>query len=127
MIRKRAEIMKRISLILAAFILTVSRAYAGDNTEMGLGASTCGQFSDIYRKAPELAERAYFGWAQGMMTGMNLGSGAHGGIVKKLDSIQVEEQQRTIRDFCNDHPLAPYRQAVTILYFRLENGTIPLH
>ena len=59
--------------IAAAIILVclASTAEAEKMAAMGFGATSCGQFGQSYSKYTLEAERAYFSWGQGWMTGMN--------------------------------------------------------
>jgi hypothetical protein len=102
-------------------------ATAAEMELMGLGASTCGQFASSYRKSPELVELNYFAWAQGYLSGLNMGSLVQGGLSKNIGGISTDEQQRIIRQYCNDHPLSNYNQAVTDLYFRFQNMSNPVN
>jgi hypothetical protein len=37
----------------------------------GAGINSCAEFAEFYRRKPETAETAYFGWAQGYMSATN--------------------------------------------------------
>jgi hypothetical protein len=104
------------AILIAGFLVSAS---AAEYELMGVGSETCGRYAEVYRKSPEVAESAYFSWAQGLMSGLNLGSLAHGGTTKNLASLPLEEQKRALRQYCNDHPLAQYQEGVVVLFSRL--------
>jgi hypothetical protein len=84
---------------------------------MGPGAQSCGEFADAYRIDRAQFERQYFSWAQGFMSGMNLGLRALGTVQpKNLATITTDDQMAHIRRYCNEHPLAEYHEAVIDLF-----------
>ncbi|HEU5047051.1 MAG TPA: hypothetical protein VFT64_04325 [Rickettsiales bacterium] len=93
-------------------------------TMMGLGASNCTDFANAYRINQQRAESSYFNWAQGFMTGMNLAIAGlstpeHPFKVRDFKSMPMDEQRKNIREYCHDHPLADYYEAVMNVYGRL--------
>ncbi len=50
------------------------------------------------------------------MAGLNLQKYARHEAEREFDTTSLDEQQATIRSYCNDHPLADYVQAVVVLY-----------
>jgi hypothetical protein len=64
--------MKFLSYIAAIIANMVTTANASELTIMGFGVDSCAGFGEIYKTAPHDAERLYFGWAQGFMSGINL-------------------------------------------------------
>lgn len=111
--------MKRVAFVLLILVLAAARAHATDYATMGAGTSSCGQFSSA-RTAPEAA--AYFNWALGLMSGLNISRLASGWVTKNLASMPVEEQEMAIAKYCNDHPLRSFNEAVMDIYFRLQNS-----
>jgi hypothetical protein len=95
---------KRWFLFVVLFALGTVQAKAQDHTIKGVGASTCGEFASQYGQNPSATELVYFSWAQGFMTGRNVGALAGHGNAKGLDSIPFDDQQRAVRDYCNGHP-----------------------
>jgi hypothetical protein len=75
--------MKRVfislGILIAGFLVSASATEYG---LMGVGTETCGQYAEVYRMSPEVAENAYFSWAQGFMSGLNMGSLAQGDYQK---------------------------------------------
>jgi hypothetical protein len=83
---------------------------------MGLGAHSCEVFLQDYNRNPKIWEEAYFNWAQGWISGVNS---------VKLDnfrdqlSMNAEQQQQSIRDYCSNHPTRKYLFAVLEVYKKL--------
>ena len=94
----------RRTFIVSAFLLgAITSTQADDMAIMGWGASTCGQFANMYRDQPQFAEANTFRWAQAFMSGLNFERMAHNGVSMNLGSMSTDEQQREIRTYCNDH------------------------
>ena len=110
--------MKRIYLVIAALVLCAPNANAKDFGEMGLGLAPCAQFAKMYAMNPTRAEDMFLDWAQGFMSGMNMGALIAGKPSKNMASISVQEQEELIRQYCNKHPLAEYGQAVMSVFIR---------
>ena len=58
-------------LLVAAFVFAVTCAQAQMVKVVGIGASSCAQFNEEVAGSPS-AERDYFAWAQGFMSGVLL-------------------------------------------------------
>jgi len=86
---------------------------------MGLGASSCAEFSQAYRDDPTTAMRLYFDWAQGFMSGVNVLHAANRRPTHNLNGRPVSEQQDILRGLCDQKPQALFVDAVQELYFRL--------
>jgi hypothetical protein len=86
---------------------------------MGLGASSCAEFSQAYRDDPTTAMRLYFDWAQGFMSGVNVLHAANRRPTHNLSGRPVSEQQDILRGLCDQKPQALFVDAVQELYFRL--------
>jgi hypothetical protein len=83
----------------------------------GPGTATCAQFGEKYA-SNTLKEFNYFYWAQGWLSGLNSVEGSKCGrsrALRDLFSIPVERQMATIRQYCNEKPLAQYTQAVAFM------------
>jgi hypothetical protein len=112
--------MKRVVIVLLILVVAAARAHATDYATMGAGTSSCGQFSSA-RTAPEAA--AYFNWALGLMSGLNisrlslwLGHKKHGLYASRGTGDGY------CAKYCNDHPLGSFNEAVMDIYFRLQNS-----
>jgi hypothetical protein len=114
------QVMRRAFIVSGFFVFCYSAAAnSAEYDMMGLGLQTCGTFAEAYRKSPEIAEGGYFFWAQGYMSGLNLGNLAHGGIAKNLASVPIKDEQHALRKYCDEHPLAQYQKAVLELFISL--------
>ena len=104
--------MKPLRALIAVLVLltgSASLVNAMDAERMGVGLETCGEFASLYRRVPNITEQS--SWAQGYMSGMNMASLAHGDISKNMGAMAIDEQERTLRKYCNDHPLANVQDA----------------
>jgi hypothetical protein len=101
-----------------AILLMCSGGVAAADAPMsgrGMGASSCREFAQRYTIEPTVFESSYFSWAQGAMTGLNLGSLKSSGTYRNLNG-DVSAQQARIRRFCDQRPLASFFEAVIDLY-----------
>ena len=114
-----ARSMRRIAIVLFISVLAAARGQATDYATMGAGTSSCGEFRSA-RTAPEVA--AYFNWALGFMSGLNTSRLASGFVTKNMASMSVDEQEMAIANYCNDHPLGSFNEAVMDVYFRFQNS-----
>jgi hypothetical protein len=89
-------------------------------TLMGAGSTSCGDFADHYRSDADFTGVLFFTWAQGYMSGLNVGPLSTTDNSANLNSIPAEQQQQALRTYCNDHPLARYFEAVRDLYGHLK-------
>jgi len=95
--------------------------------ETGAGSQTCAQFAKSYSADPAM-EAVYFYWAQGWLGGVNSAETMVRGrkrVLTDLSSMPMDEQMLIVRQYCNDHPLADYAQAVAFLRSRLTAVTEP--
>ena len=114
-------------------LLTASVANA-QQVQTGAGIGTCGQFAQDYQQGGSQAEKIYFAWAQGYMTGYNQqwiisqilerpnGEPAY----RDLDTLSQEKQLASIRTYCNAHPLDKYADAVGHLLISLPIRHLPI-
>jgi hypothetical protein len=60
----------------AIFIAATATATAAHSQEralvVGVGVSSCGEFTGLYRQNPTLWRGIYFAWTQGFMSGVNV-------------------------------------------------------
>lgn len=86
--------------------------------QRGIGVSTCSEFSKEYSIESKNAELMYFSWAQGYMSGMNAASVVVEHAYMDL-SGEITTQELYLREYCHNHPLAYFADAVADLYARL--------
>jgi len=84
----------------------------------GVGTSSCAEFAKMYQGDPEISERVFFSWAQGFMSGLNLGAKANNKQMRDLAGI-VDDQKRALRAYCANNPLKSYMDAVIGYYAQL--------
>ena len=114
---------KRTATVLCLSLIS-TLACAGDFSMIGPGTKTCAEFGRDYTE-DRLAEIAYFLWAVGYMSGLNLAAVGTFHQYNNLGATSQEEQKAFLRRWCNEHPQEKYRDGVFALYQTLPN--LPLH
>jgi hypothetical protein len=106
----------RIALI-GGLLLVTTNAMA-DFATMGIGTFTCGKFAEEYRTgSPTEVENVYFTWAQGFMSAANIG--LKSGSYRDMSAMTLDAEKEFVRNYCGEHPLARYFQAVMELWLKL--------
>lgn len=87
---------------------------------VGIGAASCARFGTDTAARPA-AERDYFAWAQGFMSGVLIRSpdGVDEGLDLAPPSMPLAAQADFLRAFCAANPARDYMDAVRALYHRL--------
>ena len=111
---------KRTVTVLCFLLISSTLPCAGDSMQMGPGTKTCAEFGRDYTE-DRLAEIAYFLWALGYMSGLNLAAVGTFHQYNKLGATSQEEQKAFLRRWCNEHPQEKYRDGVFALYQTLPN------
>jgi hypothetical protein len=119
--RPRLALVARLSMLAVLGVVMATDARAQTVNIVGIGAATCARFNEeIARKPP--AERDYFAWAQGFMSGALMR--APQGVDEDLDllppSFPLQQQADFLRAFCSENPNLSYMDAVHTLYQRLK-------
>jgi hypothetical protein len=81
----------------------------------GLGIRSCAEFAKFYAQSPSNTEDAFFSWAQGFISGLNLSSEAATNTARRIEG-SIPSQRTFVRDYCDSHPLQPYYMAALALY-----------
>jgi hypothetical protein len=111
--------MKLICSIALAFgILIQPTGSRAEYAYTGVGAASCSRLSQDYRINPRSIEAAMMDWAQGFMSGVNI-SDLRDGQYRDLQAMTVEDQKASLRDYCEEHPMAEFAKAVLDLYGKL--------
>lgn len=110
---------KNIILVASVLIALGQKAAAETAVLIGYGASSCAEFAKNYQESPGEAESLYTGWAQGFMSGLNAGATAIKGSTRDLNAKSVKWQESFLRNYCDEHPLSNYYNAVMKLYTTL--------
>jgi len=94
-------------------------ARAQEAVGMGAGTQTCAEFADFSKSDPALAERVFYAWAQGFLSGLNLGNQNSGHARRDLAASDTDSQKLFLRQYCADNPLKTYTQGILALYLTL--------
>jgi hypothetical protein len=107
------------AIALTLTLLAASFAAATEQGQtVGVGADLCAEFTKAFAENPKEAERLYWSWAMGMMSGMNMASVAASNVYRDLIADQ-DIMRRATREFCTAHPLTTYSGAIVDLYVSL--------
>ena len=128
---KRLSKLRHLAAAAGLFLLMAPDAAAAEKATAvaGAGGTTCAVFASRYKENIEKVENVYFTWAQGFMSGLNTGLIASHSETPDLhpNDFDTEDQQRYIRHYCDQHPLADYYAAVMDLYMEMrEKQGLPL-
>jgi hypothetical protein len=80
---------------------------------------SCGKIAEDYRKLPADVEIWMMHWAQGFMSGANLNQWTSNGQYRDLQAMTLEAQEQSLRNYCDEHPMAEFVKAVLDLYGKL--------
>jgi hypothetical protein len=84
----------------------------------GVGIYPCAEFTKA-RETPDL-EALFFTWAQGFLTGWNMGVSDDTGLSVELSKLSRDEQKQFIREYCEANPTKRYLQGVIALMAKLK-------
>lgn len=104
--------MKRLLLATAMVVAMSGAAKADTMIVMGAGFMSCLQFNVLNRQSRGEAQEAFFYWAQGFMSGLNMGRVVAGQFPKNLASIDLDDQERFLLGYCAAHADKQYMDAV---------------
>jgi hypothetical protein len=83
---------------------------------MGMGTAICAEFVKVYKQNSKDAYGVFMSWAQGFLSGWNIGALARKESTRNISSKSVQQQERHIRSYCDDHPLNDLMEAALDLY-----------
>lgn len=92
------------------------------NVVSGVGASSCGKFTNSYKENPARTETLYFSWAQGFMSSINFNRKMQNGTPVDFGAMPSAAQLGWIRSYCQKNPLRTYLRAATELFLALEQA-----
>jgi hypothetical protein len=116
--------MRQLCNVALLFGLLVAPAEAlADYASMGPGTVSCGKFAEGYRHDPTAIENAFFAWAEGFMSGLNVSLPP--GTYRDMAAITLEAQKAALRNYCDQHPLTEYGKGVLDLYGKLPMKKAP--
>lgn len=114
--RKRADGLAGGAAFVAVVFLALAPAsaqQAKDSAEMGLGVNSCARFNAMYQNDPASTATAFFTWAQGFMSAVNLVLlGKEHQRSTNLALWDVERQKDHIRSYCAANPSRAYDEGV---------------
>jgi len=113
------------STALALAILIQPTSSKADYAYAGMGATACGKIAQEYRQNPTGIEGLMMTWAQGFMSGENLSISAKSTGYRDLQAMTIEAQTQSLRNYCDEHPLAEFVDAVIDLYVKLPLKNYP--
>ncbi len=114
---------RTLSAMLILFVANVPAA-AQVPVVAGPGITTCAQFAEYYRRNSVNAEIAYFAWAQGFMSAVNLPKRIRNEPTRNLMGIPTASQKQHLRGFCDQRPLSEFVHAVMSLYESLPENPL---
>jgi hypothetical protein len=91
---------------------------------VGLGAGSCGEIAEQFRSEPTETQHWMIMWAQGFMSGLNVYL-EEKGQYRDLQSMKVEAQEQSLREYCDQHPMASFAKAVIDLFNQMPLKTKP--
>jgi hypothetical protein len=107
------------SIALALGLLIQPTSSRPDVVISGTGSVSCGKIAEDYRKLPADVEIWMMHWAQGFMSGANLNQWTSNGLYRDLQAMTLEAQEQSLRNYCDEHPMAEFVKAVLDLYGKL--------
>jgi hypothetical protein len=111
------------ALLLGALASVAQAQPNKDFAAMGIGTSTCTQFANLYKGNPQFAENLYFTWAQGFLSSWNMNQMVTKQPYWNLGSLTTTEQETLLRQYCDQHPLGNFVDAIFDLLTHLEMKT----
>ena len=103
------------------FVPNTSKRHRGQNAERSRCPNMWGIRVRPSRQSRN-TENTYFDWAEGFISGMNWTDVMNDHTAKNIMALSVADQKQLIRNYCNEHQLASYVEAVLDLYNRLPNS-----
>lgn len=102
-------------LVAAGFLTVLAQDVTAQTKRTGIGSTTCAQFTANHRESPKDTETAFYSWAMGVMSGMNISLREERANLEP-HNFGSKAQKEYIRHFCEDRPSALYVEAVRDLY-----------
>lgn len=113
------QLLRVITTLIAGISLMLQAMGLANAGVYGLGKQSCAEFAVLYKSNPTQTENLFFSWAQGFMSGLDLGYEVTTGVTRLWETLPLESIRLQIRDFCDTHPLATYYSSVTNVYMSL--------
>jgi len=110
---------QHLLLVAAGMLVTMENVMADDDKVLmtGAGSTSCGQYLE-FKQEGEMFGNAYFSWAQGFMSAVNLNFLSEGNTT---DLSDIAGQDKWLENYCNENPLETYSAAVVRLWNALRS------
>ena len=105
------------SITLTIGILIQPTSSRADYVMQGIGLVSCGILAEGYPQNPRVIDGAMMDWAQGFMSGAN--ASLTNGQYRDLAALSLDAQKASLRNYCDEHPMAEFGKAVLDLYGKL--------
>jgi hypothetical protein len=110
--------MKRIcSIALVLGILIQPTSSKAEFFMAGIGAVSCDKVAEGYQQDATKTEGVMLTWTQGFMSGSNVN--LENGQYRDLTAMTLDDQKKSLRAYCDAHPLAEFIEAAMDLYSKL--------
>lgn len=107
------------TVAVAAVLASGSSKADDDYVVVGGGAQSCGEFGQLYGQNPAVTEQSFYTWAVGFMSGWNMAASWAGTPERNLSAESAAAEMQDLREYCDEHPLATYMEAVEVVFFKL--------
>lgn len=117
---------RRLAPMAFGLALMVSSGVAAASEEViiiGIGSSTCASFLDDIETKPE-AQREYFSWAQGYMSGLLIRAPVGENVTLNPAVFPLAKQAIFLEMFCTNNKNSRFSDGVENLYQLLRRSTI---
>jgi hypothetical protein len=108
-----------VALALALGILIQPTSSRADYYYAGVGATSCGKLIQDYKQNPTTVEGAMMNWSQGFLSVVNASEMLHARQYRDMQGITIEAQEESLRNYCDEHPMAEFWKAAIDLYKKL--------
>ena len=105
-------------LVAAGLLMLLTHDVAAQTKRIGIGNTSCAQFTDLYGDAPGETDSVFYSWAMGVMSGLNVSLREERANLMP-HNFGADAQKGYIRHFCDERPSDLYVDAVLELYATL--------
>lgn len=105
-------------LVAAGLLMLLTHDVAAQTKRIGIGNTSCAQFTDLYRDNPGETDSVFYSWAMGVMSGLNVSLREERANLMP-HNFGADAQKGYIRRFCDERPSDLYVDAVLELYATL--------
>lgn len=106
------------SLVAAGLLMLLTHDVAAETKRIGIGNTSCAQFTDLYGDAPGETDAVFYSWAMGVMSGLNVSLREERANLMP-HNFGADAQKGYLRHFCDERPSDLFVDAVLELYATL--------